>query len=350
MNKPKAIVLTENYLDTSFAKTCHGLLRGTERFDILAVIEEKYAGQDAGIIMDGQSLGIPIFSNVDAFLAQNVDKPTYCIVGVATPGGIMPDNLKNELKKAIRHQMHIVNGLHNFLSEDPEFVALAEQYQVQLIDVRKPKPRNQLHFWEGEIYNIKTPVIAVIGTDCALGKRTTCRFLMEMCSANGVKAEMIYTGQTGWMQGSPYGFILDSTVNDFVGGEIEKAIVECSKNLNPDVIFLEGQSALLNPSGPCGSEFLLSGNAKGVILQHAPGRKCYIDTPKPMDPIEKHIALIELYGAKVLALTLNGEELTEGELINQQVKLNKELQLPVVRPLQEGVEGLLPIIKQYITQ
>ena len=350
MNKPKAVVLTENYLDTSFAKTCHGLLRGTERFDVLAIIEEKHAGQDAGVIMDGKPLNIPIFPSLDSFLAQSLGKPTYCIVGVATPGGIMPENMKVELKKAIRNQMNIVNGLHSFLSEEAEFVELAKAYQVELIDVRKPKPRSQLHFWEGEIYSIKSPVIAVLGTDCALGKRTTCRFLMEMCRKNGLKAEMIYTGQTGWMQGVPYGFILDSTVNDFVSGEIEKAIVDCSKHFNPDIIFLEGQSALLNPSGPCGSEFLLSGNAKGVILQHAPGRKCYMDTPKLMDPIEKHIALIELYGAKVLGLTLNGEGLTESELLNHQVQLNKELQIPVIRPLQEGVESLLPIINQHIAQ
>ena len=350
MNKPKAIVLTENYLDTSFAKTCHGLLRGTERFDILAIIEEKHAGQDAGMIMDGKPLNIPIFPSLDSFFAQSLEKPTYCIVGVATPGGIMPESMKTELKKAIRNQMNIVNGLHSFLSEAAEFVELAAAYQVKLIDVRKPKPRSQLHFWEGEIYSIKSPVIAVLGTDCALGKRTTCRFLMEMCRKNGLKAEMIYTGQTGWMQGAPHGFILDSTVNDFVSGEIEKAIVDCSKHFNPDVIFLEGQSSLLNPSGPCGSEFLLSGNAKGVILQHAPGRKCYMDTPKPMDPIEKHIALIELYGAKVLGLTLNGEGLTESELLNQQIKLNKDLQIPVIRPLQEGVESLLPIINQHIAQ
>ena len=55
-------------------------------------------------------------------------------------------------------------------------------------------------------------------------------------------------------------------------GELEHAIVSCWEEAHPDLILLEGQSSLRNPSGPCGSEFLLSGGARGVILQHAPGR------------------------------------------------------------------------------
>jgi hypothetical protein len=44
---------------------------------------------------------------------------------------------------------------------------------------------------------------------------------------------MIYTGQTGWMQGSKYGFIFDTTLNDFISGEIEHAIVSCWKDTYP---------------------------------------------------------------------------------------------------------------------
>ena len=96
----------------------------------------------------------------------------------------------------------------------------------------------------------------MLGTDCALGKRTTARFLLEACRAVGLSTELIYTGQTGWMQGAPFGFILDSVPNDFVSGELEHAIVSCWKERRPELILLEGQSALRNPSGPCGSEFL----------------------------------------------------------------------------------------------
>ena len=80
---------------------------------------------------------------------------------------------------------------------------------------------------------------------------------MEMCLDNGNRTEMIYTGQTGWMQGYEYGFILDATPNDFVPGEIENAIVTCDREKSPELILVEGQSSLRNLFGPCGSEFLI---------------------------------------------------------------------------------------------
>ena len=61
------------------------------------------------------------------------------------------------------------------------------------------------------------------------------------------------------------------------------------------MILIEGQSSLRNPSGPCGAEFLLSGNCKGVLLQHAPGRE-YFDGLENLEslipPIEEEIELI----------------------------------------------------------
>src|SRR5665648_490772 len=108
---------------------------------------------------------------------------------------------------------------------------------------------------------------------------------------------MIYTGQTGWMQGARYGFILDSTLNDFVSGELSHSIITAFNNENPDIIFLEGQSSLRNPSGPCGAEFLMSGNAKKVILIHEPGRKYFDDDPKwgEIPSVASEINLINCY-------------------------------------------------------
>ena len=353
MQKSSAIVFTDGMLDTAFAKTCHGLLRGSDRFEVIAVIDPKFAGQDAGVVMDGQTLDIPIYESVEECLAHISSKPAYGVVGVATPGGYLPDGLRDNISKAIDHQLSIVNGLHSFLQDDPDLSAKAQEQGIQLLDIRKPRPRSELQFWNGSIYKVKAPRIAVMGMDCAIGKRTTCRFLMEMCRENGVQAEMIYTGQTGWMQGYPHGFIFDSTLNDFISGELERAIVNCDEQEQPQLILLEGQSALRNPTGPCGSEFLLSGAAKGVILQHAPGRECYEGTEEigcQIPDIQTEMELIRLYGSKVLAITLNEEHQTEEEMQAHQKELEQRLGIPVVRPLKEGVERLLPIVKSYIDQ
>jgi len=166
----------------------------------------------------------------------------------------------------------------------------------------------------------------------------------------GINAQMIYTGQTGWLQGGKYGFIFDSTLNDFISGELEHAIVSCWKETNADVILVEGQSALRNPSGPCGSELLVSGNAKHVILVHAPKRKYYdhLQAWGAIHPLASEIELIKLYGSKVIAVALNTEGCTGEEAFDFQMKFESELQLPVLLPLQQGVEKIIPLIKSLI--
>lgn len=353
MKQSTAIVFTDGMLDSGYAKTCHGLLRGSDRFKVVGVIDAKFAGRDAGEVMDGQVVGVPVFDSVASFLEKGSVEATYGIVGVATHGGYLPAGLRDSIIQAIDKGLSIVNGLHSFLQDDPVLSEQAKAKGVELIDVRKPRPSSELQFWNGSIFKVKAPRIAVLGMDCALGKRTTCRFIMEMCQANGVKAEMIYTGQTGWMQGVSHGFIFDSTLNDFISGELERAIVECDEQEQPALILLEGQSALRNPSGPCGSEFLLSGAAKGVILQHAPSRECYDGTEEmgcQIPAIETEIELIKLYGSEVLAVSLNEENQTEEEMQKHQLELSERLGIPVIRPLKEGVDRLLPVIKKYLAK
>lgn len=348
MAKRKAIVLTNGMLDITNAKTCHGLLRGTERFDVLAVIDHAHAGKDAGEVLDGKHRNIPVVATVADYFAQpNPISPEACVVGVALPGGQLPEEFRTELIAAARHGCDLINGLHTFLSDDPEFQRLASENDIQLIDVRKPRPRHELQFWTGDIYRVQQPIIAILGTDCALGKRTTTRWIMEALRQKGQSAEMIYTGQTGWMQGSPYGFVFDSTINDFIGGELEKAVLQCASEANPDFILLEGQSSLRNPSGPCGSEYLCSVNAKGVILQHAPGRHFFEGSQVPIGSIQQDLDLIRIYGSEVLAISLNGEELSAEELVEAQETLRQETGLPVVRPMEEGVGEIVEAILQW---
>ena len=175
---------------------------------------------------------------------------------------------------------------------------------------------------------------------------------MELCQSSGIKTEMIYTGQTGWMQGSKYGIIFDSILNDFVCGELEHAIVKCDEEAMPDLMIIEGQSALRNPAGPCGSELLLSAGAKGVILQHAPGRKYvegYEDLKVLCPDVDSEVHLIQSYGCRVLAITLSREGMQENQLKEVQQTLEARHQVPVIRPIEEGLERALSPIREYIS-
>jgi len=347
-----AAVLTHGWFRTVNAKTAHGLVRGPSRYRILGLVDHECAGMDAGEAMDGQRRGIPVFSTLDGLIAA-AGKPDVCVIGVATPGGVLPPEFRALLLQAIAAGIGVVNGLFTFLSEDPEIAAAARRAGVELIDIRKPKPRGELHFWTGEILKVRAPRLAVLGTDCALGKRTTCHALADACRQAGIRAEIVHTGQTGWLQGIRWGFVLDATVNDFVSGELEHAILACSRDARPELILLEGQSALRNPSGPCGSELLLSGAARGVVLQHAPARRYFESQDEigsVIPPLREEIALIRLYGAEVLGITLNHQDLNEGDLEPARRRIEEETGLPTVYPLREGVGRLLPAITAYVAR
>ena len=351
--KDTALILTNGRLATSDAKTAHGLVRGTDRFNIVGVIDPISCGKDAGEIVDGCFRNIPIFESIGIFLDHHRQKPDYCIIGVALSGGRLPEDWNDILLEVLEARISIISTMHHLLIEKPVLRAAARKNGVEIIDLRKPKPIEQLHFWSGDIFKVRATKIGVLGMDCSIGKRTTARFITEMCRQEGIRTEMVYTGQTGWLQGYKYGFIFDATLNDFVSGELEHAVVECDRQSSPDLILIEGQSGLRNPSGPCGSEIIVSANVKGVILQHAPLRKYYEDLEHLnclLPDVEEEIELIRRYGAQTLAVALNGEGGTREELFDYQRKLARKLQLPVVCPLEKGTASLLPVIRQFISQ
>jgi len=351
MQKSNAIVITAGYLDSNSGKTAHGLIRGSDRFNIIGVIDHKHPGKDAGEVLDGRKRDIPVYASIEEFAKSSQEPAKYCIIGVATKGGVIPDTLRTILKDALIHGYGLVNGLHEYISEIPELADFARSRGLEIIDVRKPKKFKDLHFWTGKIKNVHCPKIAVLGTDCALGKRTTTRFLTEAMKNAGYRAEMIYTGQTGWMQGARYGFVFDSTLNDFISGEMEHAIVQCWEEAKPDIIFIEGQSSLRNPSGPAGAEWIVSGDANAVVLQHNPPRKQYKDMeyyPAYIPEIKDEIALIKTYGAPTVALTVNTAKMTEEAAREYAIEKEKELGIPVVLPLEDGVERLVAIFKDMI--
>ena len=349
--RESAVVLANNRFMTPNGKTAHGLVRGSDRFRLVAVVDPELAGRDAGEVLDGRPAGIPIVSDLDEAVAIEDSPPKWCVIGIATHGGRLDPELHTLVLEAVGKGLGIVNGLHDATSDDAEIAAAAKARGVELIDLRKSRPRHELHFWTGEIYRVRAPRLAVLGTDCAIGKRTTGRIIVEAMNRAGVRTEMIYTGQTGWIQGARYGIVFDSIVNDFVSGELEHAIVRCDREVEPDLMVIEGQSSLRNPSGPCGAEMLLSAAARGVVLQHAPGRvhfEGYDGMGLRIPSLESEIELIRYYGSETVAVTLNPKRCTPNQLDRFRAEYREKLGIPVVEPLTEGVETLVPAIRTFI--
>ena len=348
-----AIVYCEGVFGTTYGKTAHGLVRYTQRYKILSVIDSHLAGKDAGEILDGKIKNIPIYDDIKSAVEgakKNETPATHFVIGFATEGGGLPPEALNAIKEAIKIGLNIDSGLHDFLTESDELVSLAKQYGVHLRDVRKPPARESLHFFTGKIKEVKSLKVAMLGTDSAIGKRTTAWILVNALNKAGYSAEMIGTGQTAWMQGARYGLILDSLINDFVSGEIEHAVWSAWKDQQPDVIVIEGQGSLLNPAFPGGFEILASARPDLIILQHAPARKVYDGFPEfKMHPLEKQIQIIELISGKpVAAITINHEDIPAEKITDICKEIEKSVERPTVDVLIDGADKLVEVIKSYL--
>ncbi|MEL6987851.1 MAG: DUF1611 domain-containing protein, partial [Bacteroidota bacterium] len=95
-------------MSSNSAKTTHGLLRKSDRFNIVGVIDENHAGRDAGEILDGKNRNVPCYASIKEAVKAN-RSAKYLIIGIATPGGKIPEQLKKEILEAIDHGLSIVN-------------------------------------------------------------------------------------------------------------------------------------------------------------------------------------------------------------------------------------------------
>ncbi len=350
-----AIIFCEGAFGTPNGKTAHGLVRRTTRYNILSVIDSRNAYKDAGEVLDGKRNNIGIYPSLEEALqaAHEIgQKTTYFVIGLAPDGGRLSPDHRQAVKDAIQTGLSVDSGLHDFLSEDPEFLDLAQKHNVRLRDVRKTPPRNDLHFFSGKIEQVKSLKVAVLGTDSAVGKRTTAWRLEEALSEKGYSAVLVGTGQTAWMQGARYCIILDSLINDFVSGEIEHAVWSAWHDTHPDVIIIEGQGSLLNPAYPGGFEILAAARPDFVVLQHAPARREYDGFPGyPIQPLEVQIKAIEIIsGRPVIAITINHENLSEEETLKSCEAIRKQTGLPTVDVLKSGAEELVNAIVAYLKE
>ncbi|MCF8243018.1 MAG: DUF1611 domain-containing protein [Melioribacteraceae bacterium] len=348
-----AIIYSEGAFNTTNGKTAHGLVRFTERYNVHSVIDSKYEGQDAGKVLDKKENGIPIFASIEDAIKFSQDKgepATHFVIGLAPDGGRLDPDARVDVLKAIGFGLHLDSGLHDFLSDDPEIVDLAFQAGVKIRDVRKPVSRDELHFFTGKIERVNCLKIAVLGTDSAVGKRTTAWVVVHALRNAGFKTEMIGTGQTAWLQGAKYSIIMDSLINDFVSGEIENAVFSAWEESNPDVIVIEGQGSLMNPAYPGGFEILAAGRPDIIILQHAPARKEYDGFPGYfIQSLEKQIKIIEMLSGKpVAAVTVNHENIPYEKIPSVCEQIEKETGLPAVDVLVQGAEKLLGVIKNHL--
>ena len=343
---PTAVIYCEANFGSQDGKTANGLVRHSERYRILSVIDSHHVGQDAGLFLDDQPNGIPIVRDLTAAIHLQFPKPDYLIFGMAPLSGMLNSKERRVLLDAMEQGISIVNGLHEFLNDDLEFVAEAAANDVEIIDVRRPPDKKDLHMFSGRIDTVTCPRIAVLGTDSAVGKRTTATILTKALNDYGVHAVMVSTGQTGLIQGVRYGVALDAIPCQFCSGEMESAVVEAFTGEHPDVIIIEGQGALSHPAYLSSTFILRGAKPNGVILQHAPARHYLGDFPQiPTPSPAREITLLETFSdASVIGLTINHDNMDDREVSFAIKEFERDLNIPVTDALTRPTSRLIDMV------
>ena len=82
--KPRASAVA--YCEGNFGgidgKTANGLVRHSEKYEILSVIDSEKAGLDAGVVLGDGATGIPVLRDLADALAHAGATPDYFIVGI----------------------------------------------------------------------------------------------------------------------------------------------------------------------------------------------------------------------------------------------------------------------------
>lgn len=343
-----AIVYCDKQFGKMDGKVTNGLVRHSEKYEIVGVIDSSKVGMDAGEYLDGIKNGIPVFKDLNEAVERLADLPDFFIYGIAPLEAFLNDEQRNIVFKALEFGMDIVNGLHEFFTEDDEFVQKALEFDAKIYDIRKPPAKKDLHLFSGRILKVDIPIVTVLGTDSAVGKRTTSVLLAEALKKEGLKVAFVATGQTGLIQGAKYGVAIDAIVEEFMTGEIENAVMEAYDNEHPDIIIVEGQGALSHPAYLSSCAIIRGAMPSAIIVQHPPKRKNIGDFPyMPMPTLKSEINLLKAFSkSQVIAITLNHEDMTDEEIEQTIINYEMRFQLPTTDALIYGCEKLVKRIFQ----
>jgi len=320
------VVLTDGYLTSRNAKTAHGVIRYSTD-SIAAVLDREYAGSSLAEVLPGLGRDAPIVGSLGDALGFD---PSSLLLGVATPGGWMPEHWRAWMIEALEARLEIANGLHRFLRDDPELVELADRNGATLWDVREPP--SDVPLFSGANLDDPRPVVLTVGTDAAVGKMSAALELVAAANAGGRRAEFIATGQTGIIIAG-WGIAVDRVISDFTSGAAEKLIADAGKD--SDVLVVEGQGGLWHPAFAGVTLGLLHGAAPHVIvLCHQAGRTAIEEPPyTKLPPLPEMIEAYErnaatVRPAKVACVAVNCAGLDDDARAETIVEVENETGLP----------------------
>ncbi len=336
-NPRKIVVLTDGYADSHTAKTGISVIRYRPQ-DVVAMLDEPSAGKTCQEVV-GTGGTIPVVATLADAPGANT-----LLIGIAPPGGKIPQAWRPIVLEAIDRGMNIVSGLHDLLKDDAEFAAAAAEHGVQLVDVRDNDERDVANR-EGirkECLRIHT-----IANDCSCGKMITAIEVAEGLKRRGKDAKFVATGQTGIMvegDGCP----VDRVIADFVNGAAEKLVLA---NQHHEVIVLEGQGSLFHPRYSCVTLGLLHGAMPdGLIACYEMGRAQIqgmeqVDLPSLERLIETYEMTARImHPCRVIGVGVNGRRFTDEQVAAECEEVTRRTGLPACDVYRHGPDKLVEAV------
>lgn len=326
----RVLILAHDYFAIQGGKTARGVYFYSPH-EIVGILDRSNAGKSAKDIFP-RGRDVPIYAHI----SQVREDYDALIIGVAPIGGKLPAEWKDEIKIALENGKMVISGLHDFLSEDPELSKIAEKNGAKIWDVRKPPKELKVADGSGR----GAPTVLVAGTDCSVGKMITTVELYREAMKRGRKAAFVATGQTGIMVGADAGYVIDRIPGDFMAGAMEELVKQF---MDYEMVFVEGQADLTHPAYSGVTLAILHGSyAKKIVLAHDPTRKDHHDYEGfPIQSLERSIELYEslaesVSGGKVIGIAIDGEKMSDEEIIKFKDRVEKELGLPAEDVLRFG--------------
>ncbi len=330
----KMILLTGAQTNPGSAKTAVNLIRYKPE-EVVAISPPPHRGKTAGSLF-GLGGDIPVIDS----LADAPEADTLAI-GVAPAGGKVPAEMRAVILEGIRRKLTILSGLHQFLSDDPEFAEAAREHGVRLFDVRKNVERDVAH---RQGINPQCLRVHTVGHDCNVGKMVTSLELSLALNRAGHDCKFVATGQTGIMiegDGCP----VDAVVVDFINGAAEKLVLA---NQHHAILSIEGQGSISHPRYSAVTLGLLHGcMPQALIMCYEMGR----ETVYGMDQF-KIPALTKLrdwyetmgsimHPCKIIGIAINGRRFNDEQVREEQKRISGEMGLPACDVLRHGPEELV---------
>jgi uncharacterized NAD-dependent epimerase/dehydratase family protein len=312
---------------------------------VVVVIDRECAGRPLAEITRLPSVrSIPIVASWAEAMRY---APEAVAIGIAPPGGRLPDDWLLELRAAVRGGVSIWNGLHTRLANDAEIAAHLKP-GAYVWDMRQePAP---VVNGRGLARGLSCARVLFVGTDMAIGKMTAALECDGAARRRGFRSTFIATGQAGMMIAGD-GVCLDAVRVDFASGAVESEIMRAGAD--HDVLWVEGQGSLLNPASTATLPLLRGTQPTHLVLVHRARMTHLQEFPHiPVPPLDRVVALYETVAAAggafpdvpVVAIALNTWNLSESEARAEIAAVAAETGLPCADVVRSGAESLLDAI------